>query len=238
MMDPEFLDERFDAQFKSVKNLTWYPWVGRDYVSAPQKLLVVGESFRVKEADEEKQAKQVAENCQDTLLVRECLYETQVDKSWNARMYTNLFETLCDRGCVKENSDMLRRIAYYNFIQRPMDYRYRERPEDEDYQAAWPVFLDVIKILRPSVCLFTGVSMERYLDYCMRQQGIKSVLECLEEDMVGDIEPRRATLTFASGESLRLYFIQHPSSFFSPQAWFDFLNKHMSDTMNWLNGLA
>lgn len=40
----EILDKSFDSEFDKIENLTWYPWVGKDYKEGTRKILVIGDS--------------------------------------------------------------------------------------------------------------------------------------------------------------------------------------------------
>ena len=46
--------------------------------------------------------------------------------------------------------------ASYNFIQEPMK-SIHEEPSHADYETAWKCFADVVKIIKPNICIFIGL---------------------------------------------------------------------------------
>lgn len=116
------LDKSLDSQFDKIENLTWFPWVGKGYKCAKRKLLVVGESHYLNEDSDENNEKRRELLIRDKEHTRNCLYEVLINKSWSSKTYSNIMEALCDRGILSDNKTALSEIAYYNFIQRQMDY--------------------------------------------------------------------------------------------------------------------
>ena len=153
------LDKSLDSQFDKIENLTWFPWVGKGYKCAKRKLLVVGESHYLNEDSDENNEKRRELLIRDKEHTRNCLYEVLINKSWSSKTYSNIMEALCDRGILSDNKTALSEIAYYNFIQRQMDYSKdtKERPNIDDYKIAWKCFLHIIDILQPTDCIFVGV---------------------------------------------------------------------------------
>jgi len=76
-------------------------------------------------------------------------------------------------------------VAYYNFITRLMDYRKKERPMWGDFYNSWDTFIKVIKVIKPTDCVFIGVSATYSFDIAMKNLKIKystyRKLEKLEE---------------------------------------------------------
>ena len=226
----------YDNQFEQVNNLTWFPWVGTDYASASRQILIVGESHYINE-DTRKEAfareAQIRENREHTRL---CLSEVLIDKSWYNPTYPNLMEALCDRGVMPENKEALDKIAYYNFIQRQLNYTDGEqKPTGEDYQVAWTCFIDIVKILRPTDCVFLGVRSETGFGAMMNALNIEHSIVNFPEQVNGAY-PRKATITLEDGFSLTMYFIKHPSMYFSAQKWHDFLKEQTPELINCING--
>ncbi len=53
----KYLDRQLDKEFDKVENLTWYPWVGKDYVNSERKILIIGESHYLNEGSDDENKK-------------------------------------------------------------------------------------------------------------------------------------------------------------------------------------
>ena len=38
----QIVEVKYDSQFNQIENLTWYPWVGKDYEDGKRRILIVG----------------------------------------------------------------------------------------------------------------------------------------------------------------------------------------------------
>lgn len=228
----EILDKSFDSEFDKIENLTWYPWVGKDYTFNKRRVLVIGESHYVNENADENNGKREQELLSDNTHTRDCLYEVLIDKSWNNRTYSRLMEALYDRGIIPDNKTALSKIAYYNFIQTPMDYTVRERPNSSHYITAWECFLKVITILYPTDCIFIGVESISLFEEFMKKCGVPyTEINTLEKR--NNTYPQRTSIKL--NHDINIVFIKHSSAFFSPEQWHEFLKQQLPEAMKWLN---
>ena len=85
----QIVEVKYDSQFNQIENLTWYPWVGKDYEDGKRRILIVGESHYIDEDIEDEGKLREQEVKVDKYHTRNCLYEVLVDKSW------------CNRCCRK-----------------------------------------------------------------------------------------------------------------------------------------
>ena len=108
----QIVEVKYDSQFNQIENLTWYPWVGKDYEDGKRRILIVGESHYIDEDIEDEGKLREQEVKVDKYHTRNCLYEVLVDKSWCNRTYPNLMEALCDRGIISEDKLVLSKIAF------------------------------------------------------------------------------------------------------------------------------
>lgn len=79
-----------------------------------------------------------------------------VGKSWNNNTYHKIMEALYDRGVVPDDKTALLRIAYYNFIQRQLDYRDKELPNISD-------------------CIFVGIGSRNLFEEIMENNKIPRI---------------------------------------------------------------
>jgi hypothetical protein len=192
---------RPDLDF-DVPGLTWLPWVGLNYSNRPadQRLLLIGESHYYKKGENER-----LEYLNDRNSTRDIVAENGYDTS-TFRSIPGLFFREAQTAPL-----FWKEIAYYNFVQRPMDRTdgAREQPNDNDWTHGWQVFLSLIKILKPSHCLFIGVSAAKHFDQGMTQNGLP--FEGIRRDVpISGVCPRVAKLWGASPDSLtKIVFVHH-----------------------------
>lgn len=123
--------------------------------------------------------------------------------------------------------------AFFNLIQRPMDYgARRERPGWDEFMLGWQVFADVVRIIQPSHCIFIGLSATYSFDDSLRSrkiliQGIKKTKQ------IGRSWARSAVIQNDT-KSIELCFVQHTSKYFSWRKWHEYLKTDYPYLMAWL----
>jgi hypothetical protein len=218
------LDEattRYDTAFRSVQGLTWLPWVGQRYFERPpqQRLLVVGESQYYKTQAERE------ERSRDPKYTRDIVSESLIHGEWTTPTLTNIPKLLFKTSDI-DGFKLWGDSAYYNFIQRLMDYKQDgqpERPNGDDFAAGWRVFAEVVRVIQPSHCLFIGVQ-------AANSYNLGSV-SCTQQ--VGRTWARVAKLE-AAGKTTELIFVQHLGKYFSWSEWHDYLQARHTDFMSWI----
>lgn len=218
------LDKSYDFEFDKNENLTWYPWVGKLYKEGTRRILFVGDShYSVDEmGDFDLECYDYYMSTKQT--TREILSRFFKGEAWN--FYRNLESTFAgsDRFWSK--------IAFYNFIQHPMK-KVNAKPNEQDYITGWHCFMELIKVLKPTDCVFIGVRSETCFGYSCQEMNIK----CSIEDMpvqINGIHPRKHNIVFSDGYTLDFYFIRHTSQYYSPEQWSEFLKQQLPEAMEWL----
>ena len=220
----DILDTTFDSEFDKIENLTWYPWVGEKYRNGTRRVLIIGDSHYAVENGI------FSQECYDDFMstkmttrgIVECHFNNE---TWN--FYRNL------EGTFPDSDNLWSKIAFYNFIQRPMKQS-NAVPEEQDYLVAWRCFADLIKVLKPTDCIFIGVRSETCCGYSWQKMGV----ECVIKDMpilINRTHPRKASIVLSDDYSLDLYFIRHTSQYYSPDQWYEFLKQQLPEAMEWLN---
>ena len=46
-MTANLCTESFDNEFERVKGLTWFPWIGKNYIDSKRRIMIVAESHYV-----------------------------------------------------------------------------------------------------------------------------------------------------------------------------------------------
>ena len=223
-MTYHLVSELLDEKFKAIQDLSWFPWVGHNYLNLPEanRVLVVGESHYSNDGTAETIAKR--KNWPE--YTRACINECPVNLEWRNPTLENIKKVLLGsaHGSVK-NSKLWKNLSYYNFVQRPMEYsgRNKERPTDKDCVTGWQVFLELACLLKPKYCLFLGVGASKsYNAIVPNEVGSNTKIEYGSK--VGSVYPRLASLVLCNSE-IQLSFIKHPSKYFSWRKWHEFLSR-------------
>lgn len=213
------LNERYDKALSSYlgDGLIWLPWVGKNYDSVARKLLLVGESHYY---DEARLAVAL-----DSGFTRLCIEESIFQEWWTNRTYTNAVKAVVGREFV-DFKEVWRNIAFFNFIPKVMLKKGElcERPQANDFRAGWASFVNVVRVLKPDVCVFIGVTASNFFVDEMTRLSVPFRYEVDRAVCINGIFPRRAVLNLG-GHEVRLVFIKHCGSFFSWQVWHDYLRK-------------
>lgn len=228
---PDESSTRYDNEFQRVQGLSWLPWVGHWYSERPpdQRLLVVGESHYFKgNTPEERQS-----NRQQWLnypnYTREIASESLIRREWTTRTLSNIPKLLF-RNAEIDNIRLWADTAYYNLVQRMMDYEQDgqpERPTWDDFVTGWRVFEGIVRILKPSHCLFIGVEAANSF----------TLGRIFRTQQVGRTWARTAQVD-VGGSSVQLIFVQHLGKYFSWSQWNDYLHEQHPDLMDWLGSQA
>lgn len=224
---------QYDGAFDQVQGLAWLPWVGQRFStrSLHQRLLVVGESHYFAGNTPEK--RQVD---RDGYKDRQSTKKMVTESGYGSKTWKNM-PLLLFKVSEMDTSKFWGDCAYYNFIQRPMDYDGQpdgnpERPNENDFAKGWQVFVEVVKIIQPSHCLFIGVSASHY--FCHSMTSLNLSFENISwPQKVGRTWARTAKLNLAE-TTTELIFVQHLGKYFSWVKWHDYLQAQHKDFMNWL----
>ena len=191
--------------FDKVKGLQWYPWVGNNYDD--NKLLLIGESHYARNEIKKKDFL----NKNGTIGTIEDVFN---GSSWN--FFRNTHYALTGSDNVDKEA-LWSNVAFYNFIQRTMQTT-KGRPTPNDYKDGWKVFFELLKIMKPTHCIFLGSSSAQYLWPLIEKNNdivfIKNKCRLEKKDRkIGRFLGKVAHLEFED-VSTDITFIRHPSAFF------------------------
>ena len=233
------LTTQYDVQFSAIKDLTWLPWVGKNYPDC--RILIVAESHYTNTPDTIKYEKDLKEYMSNPLSTREVLAEYPMlgyDAGWknnggrsNNPTFDNLFKLLISDDLLSDREPHSRRVklcsnfAFMNMIQRPMWYppnRPKERPTDADRSVGWDVIVEVLTILLPDICIFAGSDASRFFEQQMNRVNVPYENWKYENERIGNTFPKSATVSI-EGKKIPFKFIRHPGSYFSWEKWQEFV---------------
>ena len=222
------MDLTFDNKFDEYPSLTWLPYVGDRYtsISDPNKILIVGESHYHDNTDKSIEAHKSAN------FTRFVVSDQAIGRNyWGTKLFPNFHRALMGSDDF-DSIKLWNSLAFYNFIQRPMVTN-QERPTKEDFMKGWDTFADVIKVLQPRTCIFLGVKASDTLWEAYKTSNL--TLNNLSRDpKVNNTYPRKGTVTAIEGVNAELVFIKHPSKYFSPEVWHNFLASRIPEPLAYL----
>lgn len=121
------------------------------------------------------------------------------------------------------------KIAFYNFVQTPMEQP-NAKPSDMDFREAWYCLLDIIDIIKPDFCLFIGIRGWRSNGFINLEKRGKITL--VDDEINGKkvkisrCATWKADIETRNGVRTKVVAIHHTSQGFSPALWRDYLNIH------------
>jgi hypothetical protein len=220
----DYLNKNYDRDLAQLvtntqadTQLKWLPWVGRNYTEQSDvRLLVVAESHYYSESLKAHHGR--------ADFTRKVVYECPIAAQWPNRTLGNITRLLPDSEPQEEGAPWTS-IAFYNFIQRPMDYLRKERPTWPEFYHCWEVFFNLVRVLEPTHCVFIGVSASRTFDAAAEHAEVShSKVEWHER--IGNAYGRTCAADCGFGE-LPIAFVQHAGTHFSWPRWRAFLQEKL-----------
>jgi hypothetical protein len=212
------MEKSLNQKIAEIKNLTWMPYIGDDYEKAPtnKKILIIGESHYGQGAD-----------IMNPNFTNEIIRDMAINRNYDGiKIFLNLHLALFGNDNFNTQK-FYTNVSFYNFVQRPMSLSI-ERPSPQDYVDGWGSFFNLIEVLKPSCCLFIGVTAFNYFS-----DVPNFVAQDIGHSKVDSVWPRKKILT--SGQySLPCYFIKHTSKFFSWPSWNEYLKNNIGEQLSWL----
>ena len=225
------IDYSFDNDLSTTEMLRWLPWVGKNYNDNERNLLVVGESHYT---DKESSLEKFMENERDNSYTRACIYEAVIDrKDWTNRTYDNIHRALLKTNDF-DTEVFWKQICYYNFVQRLMSSN-KDRPTSDDFYNSWKTFIEVIKILKPTDCIFIGVEASKSFNQAMEILNMEHS-RIKYPSKVGAVWARTSRI-MTNANDLKISFIKHTSKYFSWNKWNIFLENEHKDVLPNLKNL-
>ena len=227
-----FHDERIKSTFEEMMNcpesLKWFPWIGKEYFNSEHRVLIVGEShYLLDEDDENAELIKQEADCPDftqNVLQTKCIDDKKNTQPTFDNLARCLFGKPKTEGVPKE-------LAFYNFVQRPMESN-KERPTSEDMEKGWKVFAELIKILKPTHCIFIG--------FAAADSGHRKPYICkfpCRKEKVGKYYARLFSAKIDEQNTCQCcqcIAIKHTSQYFSWRLWSKFLQDRYPKMMEYL----
>ena len=225
----ELKTDAYNDLFDQISELKWYPWVGSNYQE--NRLLLIGESHYAQGEDGNIDLDCYNDFLDDKNSTISIIERLIAGTKWN--FFQNTYHALVGTENIDKEA-FWSNVAFYNLIQRPMQTR-DDRPSKSDYYTGWDVFYEVLKIVRPSHCVFLGSGSAKYMYPVMR--GKKDIIfadnRCTIEQWHKQIGRYLGKVAHLEYEDVKtdITFIKHPSAYFKKEEWNAYLMERISGTL-------
>jgi hypothetical protein len=108
----------------------------------------------------------------------------------------------------------------------------REQPKYEDYQNGWNTFYKVIEVLEPSIVLL--FSLNAVVNFQDDTTKTWNRISFKQLNKVGRNYPRIIEIVNHKKHKIKMIFVKHPSSYFSPPIWNLFLKDNTPEEIKYL----
>lgn len=214
----ELLCLECDSHFLEIADLKWLPWIGKEYFNSESRVLIIGESHYLLDEHDPHYAKNKEEvNSPQKDFTRNVVQTFCVNNKKPQPTFDNLTRCLSGKQKVspQKRMELWQHLAFYNFVQRPMKSN-KKRPKSEDMQTGWKVFAELIKMLKPTKCIFIGfAAADSYNPYI-----------CEHGEKVGRCAARLFSAKIDENTSCPCIAIKHTSQYFSWKKWHEVLNNN------------
>ncbi len=215
------MNQQFDDQFKKIKSLKWLPWIGDKFLdlNSDNRIMVIGEShyFRPEEIDKEKHEKED--------FTRTVVAEMALKKNYyKTKFFQNTLRGILGKKG-PEFIDFWNQVAFMNLVQKPIQKD--TAPTQQDFLIGWEACFEVIRVIKPAICLFIGVEASNFFPKAAKQNNHFKSDGMEKKSKVVQTYPRVVNLLTNNQEKVsKLVFIRHSSQYFSWSKWHHQFLKH------------
>lgn len=172
------------------------PWIGRNYETNGERLLILGESHYGPPSLPGNFTK--------------VLTQEYADRLWNHRFWTNIMQTV--RGQTHWNIDRAEfwgNVAFYNYVQQPVAETAGVAPTSEMFESSKEAFFSVLESLKPKTILV----LSKRLWVNLPPEGRSG------QDICSGVVSRGTWIYPYKGAEALAAWIPHPSYGFNWQNW-------------------
>lgn len=140
----------FDSKLSQIKDLKWMPWIGANFEKS--NVLIIGESF-YDDGDGWPEYDPIAPR---SLVLNQGLQSFKPEFA-NRKLFTIVEKTILNQEYTSfdEREKFWTSTAYLNLVQRTLPSR-DEMPNNDDFDFGWLTTIEVIKLLKPQICIVLG----------------------------------------------------------------------------------
>jgi hypothetical protein len=230
----KYYDKSLDDTLTSIPTLSWIPWIGENYLINPfPKTLIISESH-YEWAQEEDDEMSASDYLSDKNFTRDFFESRGLnflnESTFDVKLIRNFEKTILNSA--SPSSEQKQKLwfssAYYTFVQRAMK-TVKERPNSNDFSIGWKNFIEVVKVLKPDVCIFLGVtSINNIYSANKTWENEKIIVPNINKhNIINGAHPRTVSIEIG-GKSIKLIALKHPSMGYTWEDWVDFLKDELA----------
>lgn len=219
----EHCNFQFDEEFLEINGLKYLPWIGKNALEQKERVLIIGESVYNWGKNEEE-----INSAQDKLekndFARVVVYEHGIENPISKRKFArNIEKTISNElNSEIEHIEFWENVLFHEYVQRPMK-NIKERPTNEDYSNGAKILTELFRILQPNKCIFLGTTWSKFENIKKSIQNHFTFNEIHFNTKINNTHPK---ILHIIELNLKIYFIKHPSSFYTPELWKDFIKNN------------
>lgn len=212
--------EQTHDELTQLCNLTWLPWVGKEYFECKTRFLIIGDRHYLDPYKPEDNPARLKDDYTQRVIGEDVMY----GEYYGNTTFPNLLRAIKGDGKF-DQEQFWNRVAYHNIIQRPMSSIF-ERPRPVDYIKGWEVLFELLDILKPDVCLFNGITAANYIanNYLAVPFYEYTIFK---GDAIDKSYPRIMNIYNEDGSTIKCVFIQNSARYFPAEKWYEFLNREL-----------
>jgi hypothetical protein len=202
----------YDQQLAALPGLNWLPWIGQHY--GDYKILILGDSHYYEKDKEERKWLDSKDATRGYINDHGLNSHNFPDRDFLSSVENVLLNKA--EASDEDREKIWTRVAFFNLVQRPMTNGSTE-PEDVDYDEGWRNFLNVVDIIKPTVCIKFGHRGIGRLGYLLQNASPEvwsrdNYLEFYKDKGVYNNEKKPYSINLTKGDyQLRIHVGQHPS---------------------------
>lgn len=221
IFDVSNIDASFDHQFENNNVLTWFPWVGKNFINQSKKTLILGESTYNWNPNDSTVQERINRKDHLRLLHQNHALNFNRNSKYVRNIERAIYNTKTPKPETKEH--LWSSVVYHNLVLRPMA-TLKHRPTYNDYKTGWLEVLNLLNDLAIDQCIVYGLEKEKIHSLIEVANNEKIIMQHKRSLAVGRSRPSVVTLEIKD-KKVKLVFIRHPSAFFSWKKWAVVLNS-------------
>ncbi len=209
-----------DEKFKTLKLLNWLPFIGKDYFTQKNKILIIGESHYVPKGESTECYNDI--NWTRHFILKEGL---QLYPWFKGETKNNLIREVEKTINNKIDNEFWNQVTFFNLIQRLLESKEKNnRPTYEDIKNGLYFFKSIVDFLNPDTIVFCGLEASKHFVNLLNDNEFKIEELNFPKEKINNSYPKSFQVIY-NGKKCSCFFIKHPSSFYSSELWREFIFK-------------
>ncbi|SFU70157.1 hypothetical protein SAMN05216480_11456 [Pustulibacterium marinum] len=212
-----------------IENQIWNCWIGKNYSLQENKILLIGESHYAQNEDGSPNEEYYNDFIKNPNITIEIIEQLIDGNTW--KIFDNTYRLLLGSTNVVK-SEFWSKVSFFNLIQRPMKSS-SERPSKKDFKKYIELSLNIINNMKdkPNYIIYLGNSGRYYFENSVKNNDAFKIKKryCLKIGKYYGVK-----YIMDSQNEMSIFFIKHPSQYFSWKKWRDFIFENNLDLKTYI----